>query len=66
MVWTFRVANTVETGVEESPPMPQPQPRRALVRTLNRLAGGAVVGALAGAHLSRYVTDPGGRKTRGD
>ena len=27
---------------------------------------GPVVGALAGAHLSRYVCDPGGRKTRGD
>lgn len=27
---------------------------------------GPVVGALAGAHLSRYVCDPGGRKTRGN
>lgn len=27
---------------------------------------GPVVGALAGAHLSRYASDPGGRTTRGD
>lgn len=26
---------------------------------------GPVVGAVAGAHLSRYVCDPGGRTTRG-
>lgn len=27
---------------------------------------GPLVGAFVGAHLSRYVCDPGGRKTRGD